>query len=483
MFALALMSKPMVVMLPVVLILFDIWPLGLKPSVKDKVPLFVLAGAIAAVTLIGQRGAISDALPVSIRISRAIINYSAYLGKTVLPVDLAVLYPYSYTVEMGKVIGSLMLLAAITAGVIALRRMPLIIGWLWYLVTLAPVAGVVQAGPQAIADRFTYIPSIGLLVGLAFGFAWRKTAAIVAGVVAVVFAIMTFIYLGAWNNSVTLFTHTIQHTGPNALAQMKLGEALMDLQRFAEADAAFAEAVRVSNGGVLPLAAQGGSFVRQKRYAEAIAPLQHAVVADPNNVSVREFLGTALMNSGQATDAITHFETALKLDRGARRAAILEGLGDAKRFAGHIDEGIADLRASVAAQPTAEAWNDLGSAYSTKGDLASAEDAFKHAISLKPDFYDARMNYSAVLNRANRNDEAAAQIREAMRIDPKSIEPRIYLALVLAASGKNKEAADAAISARDVDARLANEILSNALQMSPAENNIDAFIARMSASR
>ena len=197
-FILALMSKPMVVMLPVVLILFDIWPLGLKPSIKDKVPLFVLAAAIVAVTFVGQRGAIAGTLPFSIRLSNAIINYSAYLGKMLFPVDLAVVYPYRFAIEMGKVVGSLMLLAAITAGVITLKRKPLITGWLWYLITLAPVAGIVQAGPQSMADRFTYIPSIGLLYGLAFGFAWRKAGAIVAAVLATILAVMTFVYLGAW---------------------------------------------------------------------------------------------------------------------------------------------------------------------------------------------------------------------------------------------------------------------------------------------
>lgn len=482
-FVLALMSKPMVVMLPFVLLLVDVWPLGLKPSIKDKVPLFVLAAAIVAVTFIGQRGAIAGTLPFSIRISNAIINYSAYLGKMVFPVDLAVVYPYRFDIEMGRVVGSVMLLAAITAGVFFQRRLPLISGWLWYLITLAPVAGIVQAGPQSMADRFTYIPSIGLLYGLAFGFAWRKTAAIIAGVAAVILAVTTFVYLGAWQNSITLFNHAIKATGPNALAQMKLGDALMDLERFEEANAAYAEAVRVSNGGTLPLASAGGALVKQKRYAEAIAPLRRALAAEPNNSAIRENLGTALMNSGQAPEAISHFESALKLDGGGRRAEILQGLGDAKRIAGRIDDGITDLRSSIAVRATAEAWNDLGSAYSAKGDLASAEDAFKQALRLKPDFYDARMNYSAALNRANRNDEAAAQIREAMRIDPKSIETRVYLALVLAASGRNKEAADAAIGARDIDARLSNEILSKALQMSPAENNLDGFIAKMNGAR
>ena len=477
-FILALMAKPMVVMLPLVLLLFDIWPLGRRPRIADKIPLAVLATAIVAITFFGQRGAIASALPIGLRTSNAIVSTVAYLGKIFVPIRLAVLYPYSYSIPAWTVLSAAIVIVAITAGALWLRktRPYVTVGWLWYLVTLVPVIGIVQAGPQSMADRFTYIPSIGIT----FAVVWSLRRMAPLGVAAAIALSVLSVYnLRFWRNSVTLFTHAIDVTRDNALAHVKIGEVLLARNRFDEANAHFAEAVQVSRGGSLPLTEAGAAFIQQKRYAEAIDVLQRAVAADPNMAAARENLAFALMNSGRPAEAVEQFDVALRLDDGSRRAEVLQGRGDAKRFAGRIDEGIVDLRDSIDLKSTPGVWNDLGSAYSAKNDIAAAEQAYTQALLLDPNLYDARMNYAAVLNRAGQNEEAAAQIRQAMRLNPSSVEPRVYLALVTASLGRRAEAVAIAEEAKRMDARASNEFLTRALRLQPKPGNYDEFIATL----
>lgn len=475
-FALALMAKPMVVTLPIVLLLVDIWPLRKRPTIADKIPLAVLAVAVVFITFLGQRGAIASTLPLAMRAGNAIVSYVAYLGKIFVPAHLAVIYPYPAHLDAWKVALSALILIGISAAAAYVKRPQITSGWLWYLCTLVPVIGIVQAGAQSMADRFTYIPSIGIIVALAW------TIRIVAvGVIAVIACcVITIFNLPYWRDSVALFTHAVSVTNENALAYVKLGDAHLAQNRVAEANDEYAKAVEYSHGAWLPLASQGIGFVAQKRYVEAVPLLERALALHGDTEATRENYAYALMNTGHPVDATAQFEAAMRLDRtGARRAELLQGLGDAKRLAGRMDEGITDLRASIDVKPTAVAWNDLGSAYSAKGDMDAADRAFTTAIGIDPNLYDAHMNYAAVLSRTGRNDDAAAQIREAMRIDPKNVEPRIYLAIVNAASGKKAEAAALAGEAQAMDAHAANDIFTRALHLPPNDANLQQFIERM----
>lgn len=482
-FVLALMAKPMVVTLPAALLLFDIWPLKRRPAIKDKIPLAVLAIAIVAITFFGQRTAIAATLPLGIRLANAVTSTAAYLGKIIFPSKLAIIYPYSYSIPTSTIVASAVLLIAITAVVLYLRKPPLTSGWFWFLVTLVPVMGIVQAGPQSMADRFTYIPTIGFAFIIhnawtSFSGSDRLKTALTLAVIAIL-AIVSVFNLRYWKDSVTVFTHALEVTKDNAIAQVKLGDALIALNRVDEANAQYAEAVRTSRGGAAPLASAASALVQQKRYAEAVGFLEQSVAQDPNHAAARENLGAALMNTGRAGEAIPHFEAALKLGNGSRRAEILQGLGDSKRLAGRVDEGIADLRASIDLKPTAEAWNDLGSAYSSKGEVAAADRAFSQALRINPDLYDAHLNYGAMLSREGRADAAATQMREAMRLSPKAVEPRIYLALVMGASGRKGEAAAIASDAMQMDAKASNDVFTRALHLPPKETNLQEFIAKM----
>jgi tetratricopeptide (TPR) repeat protein len=478
-FVLALMAKPMVVTLPVVLLLVDIWPLKRKPTIKDKVPLAALAIIVTAVTFIGQRGAIAQSVPLATRLSNAIVSYAAYLGKLLVPVNLAAIYPYPYTVDAWKVVVSAVALLGITAAVLYWKRPHLTAGWLWYLVTLVPVIGIVQAGPQSMADRFVYIPSIGIVTAAVW-----SIRVVALGVAAIAIFAALSVYNGRfWRDSITLFSHAVAVTKDNPLARVKLGDAYMAAGKTTEASEQYAQSVTLSRGGAIPLAAAGAALVQQKKYPEAIETLRRAVAFDPNIGAARENYGAALTSSGRPAEAVAQFVAALRLDNGSRRSEILHGLGNAKRLSGRTDDGIADINESIELKPTAAAWSDLGSAYSSKDDATRADVAFKQAIRLDPNLYDARMNYAALLSRTGQNDEAASQIREAMRLDPKAIEPRVYLAIVYAASGKNAEAAAIASEAQQMDGKTANELFTRALHLPAKETNLGDFIAEMGRGR
>jgi tetratricopeptide (TPR) repeat protein len=258
-FALGLMSKPMLVTLPCVLLLLDYWPferLGpstltdsdrlrkLAPLVREKLPFFLLSLGSSIVTFVVQRsaGAVSalEALPISARIGNAIVSYWSYVLKTLWPVDLSIYYPHPGAWPVGRVVGALVGLLGITA-VIAFysrnrTRRYLWVGWLWFLGTLVPVIGLVQVGSQSMADRYTYIPSIGLFVALAWGAGGWLSAhrraiplgvALALGILAGA-GVLTRIQAGYWQSSETLFSQALRVEEKNFLAHFSLGNALID---------------------------------------------------------------------------------------------------------------------------------------------------------------------------------------------------------------------------------------------------------------
>ena len=498
-FALALMSKPMAVSIPVALLILDFWPLrrlsfhprGWLRPLLEKLPMAVAALAVIALTFSGQARAISN-LPPGVRLSNVLTSYAAYLGKTLVPHDLSILYPLAYEIPGSEVAGSLFLLVAISALVLYLgkRRPYLPAGWFWYLLTLVPVIGFVQSGTQGMADRFLYIPSIGLTFALVWLVAGSvstdsgRRIAVGAGLVAVLACSALSIHqLGYWRDTETLFRHALEVNPKNGMAQVILGESLIDQGRTDEALTLFSDAVRSGGGASLPLSEMGHALILQKRFAEAIDPLRQAVARDPGMSAAHENLGAAYLGSGSPAEAIPQFEEALRLDDGSRKADIIEARGNARVKAGHIEEGLVDLKTALALRPTAAVWNDLASAYASREDFANAQPAFTESIRLDPNALDTRLNYAAVLSRAGRNTEALAQIHEAIRIAPKSPEPRVYLALTLAQNHRRSEAADAAEEAMRLDPAAANEDLTQAVHMPPSSSNLTNFIAAMRASK
>ncbi len=441
-FILAVMAKPMALTLPFALLLLDVWPLQRKPSWLDKLPLFAISAAVLGVTFVGQEHALAS-IPLSVRIANAITAYAAYLRKFFVPTQLAILYPYDYDIAPFVVAVCLLVLAAITFLVFRNKHRYLAVGWLWYVVTIVPVIGIVQAGAQSMADRFMYIPSIGLTFAVVW-FAADHLAATTSKYAAIaavgILSVLSIYQTTFWKNSVTVWSRAVAVTKDNASAEMHLASALDAEGRTEEAMPHYVEAARSSHGAPVPLFEAGTALLRAQRYSDAVSPLEQALALDPTLAGGQESLGVALLKAGQPSEAIPHLEAAPK---------------------------------------TASVWNNLALAYERKNDAANADRVFAEAIRLDPNLYDARMNYVALLSGANRNEEALAQLAAAEHIAPSSVEPHIFRALVLANLGRRTEAAEEAEAAQKIDAKAANDQFTAALRLKPNDNNLNQFVSSM----
>ena len=356
-FALGLMSKPMLVTWPFVMLLLDYWPLqrvssfkfsvsspGTTPAsilnsdpsragpqlstlVIEKLPFFGLAAVSGVVTFFVQKnsGAVSSLaqIPLTVRLENGVVSYVTYLARMFWPADLAVVYPYD-PVGTGKLMLAVLLLASVTGLVLVLSRRFrfLAVGWGWYLVTLLPVIGLVQAGPQAMADRYTYVPLIGVFIALVWGGAlvverWRQAqipATLVAIGILAASATATARQLRFWTDTRILFEHTLSITSDNAVAQFVLANVLMEQGETAEAINHYREAIRLNSDyhdARLNLAV---ALQQQGRANEAMTELQIILQADPAFAGAHNKLATVLWQQGQTGPAIAQYQEALRLD-------------------------------------------------------------------------------------------------------------------------------------------------------------------------
>lgn len=372
-FALGLAAKPMLVTLPIILILIDYWPLGrtaLQPSVarqenkgfdlwtgviasyffaiRDKFPLFVLATASCVITYLAQAagGAVQsfDIRPVGVRIANAIVSYMAYLSKTFYPVRLAAYYPHPGTsIPTWQVVVSALVLVSVTVFAIRIRkRCPwLIVGWLWYIITLIPVIGLIQVGDQAMADRYTYVPLIGIFISIAFGALEllkgtlaRKLITAAAAIAIVMLAISSYVQVGYWRNGITLFEHTISVTSPqNVVALFNLGVAYQK-QRYDDAKAVeiYKKVVSIEPRFLDAHFNLGNALTNLNRPTEAWHEYQVALKLNPRNSSVYAAMGYLLAINGRINEACALLKKALSIDPNNADAKYnLEVLEDIKR--------------------------------------------------------------------------------------------------------------------------------------------------------
>jgi protein O-mannosyl-transferase len=330
-FCLGLMAKPMMVTLPFVLLLLDYWPLGRlgqrgRKAIWEKLPLLGLAGAGAAIAYLAQKhGEAVNLVPLGARLANATHSYALYILQTFWPARLAVFYPYprDFAFAFLPLLAEGVLLAAVTTGVIVLRRRApyLLMGWGWFVVTLVPVIGLVQVGDQAHADRYMYIPMVGLLIMLIWGAAEileklrAKTLAIpLAVAVCLASAVLSWVQLGYWRNGETLFRHALAVTNDNKIANNNLGNYLMSSGRLSEAVPYFETAVRIDPQFALARNNLGTALGRMGRLPDAIAQLQIAVRLWPDAPDPHSNLGTALAQAGRLPEAAAEFESALRLD-------------------------------------------------------------------------------------------------------------------------------------------------------------------------
>jgi len=317
-FILGLMSKQMLVTLPFVLLLLDFWPLQRPIDVREKIPLFAITILASIVTFVSQRGsavASVEAVPLATRIANAIVSYGRYLAKTFWPANLAVLYPFEMSISNAAVAGSLLVIVAITALVWWRRRTEpyLVTGWLWFLGMLVPVIGIVQIGAQSHADRYTYLPLIGIFIALV----WLipRAALIATGtVVLLVLALITNRQLEHWRDGIALFTHTVAVTRDNGVAHGALGVALKDAGRDEEAIPHLQEAVRLEPNETQAYVTLGNLLAGKGDVQNAIAAWQRAIALDPAQADVHNNLGVAYANLGRVADARAEFTRALEVD-------------------------------------------------------------------------------------------------------------------------------------------------------------------------
>ncbi len=361
--ALGLLAKPMLVTLPFTLLLLDLWPLeradvGWKALVVEKLPLFALSSAACAATFLASRagGAVAstDRFPAPVRVANAIWSYAGYLEKALWPRGLAAFYPHpGPSLPAWKVALAALILAAITWLAVRLRqsRPYVLAGWLWYVGTLVPVIGLVQVGNQGMADRYTYVPLIGIFVIVAWTAAeWGRHAAIPGVAVVLVLAALTRAQVAVWRDTVTLFEHALAVTGPNPTALVGLGAALEDRGKTAEAMTRYDEALRIDPGNRTAENRVAGLLAAQGRLDEAVGHYLEALRRDPGDADTLSNLGIALGKQRKLDEAIARFQAALDAHP-EDPSAILTNLGNALLLSGRTEDAIARYEESLRLDP------------------------------------------------------------------------------------------------------------------------------------
>jgi tetratricopeptide (TPR) repeat protein len=357
-FAFGLMSKPMLVTLPFVLLLLDSWPLNrirdpssdirrrLLTLVLEKIPLIALSAASSVVTFFAQRGAVgwTEQLPVLTRINNSVVSYVAYIWQMLWPVKLAVFYPHpEHRLPLWEIILSLLLLIGTTAAAIALRKQRpyFITGWLWYLGMLVPVIGLVQVGWQGRADRYTYLPQIGLYIVATWAVGdltalWRRQRTILSAAAILTIAVLSsraWIQTSYWRDSETLFTHALAVTSNNDVAENNLGIV----------------------------------FLRKGKLDDAISLLQAAVDLRPDNSPAHENLAKALLQKGQVADALVHYRKLLELQ--PDNIEVHNIVGTVLIQQGRIREGVEEWQKVLAIEPdNGNATSNLAWVFATSPD-------------------------------------------------------------------------------------------------------------------
>jgi tetratricopeptide (TPR) repeat protein len=426
-FAAGLASKPMVITLPFVLLLLDYWPLGRVRSAKteagerlptlpwsrlmvEKLPLLALSAASAVITMQAQQagGAIRTTAEVQFgaRIATAIWAYAMYLWKMVWPARLAPMYPHPGDSLAGwQVLVAAVALLVITASVWRFRaRHYLLVGWLWFLGTLVPVIGIVQVGEAAMADRYAYIPLIGIFVMIAFSAAdWAEEEkfgfwpAIAATAILIALAVATHRQIGYWQSNTDLWSHTLAVTVNNFVAEDNLGGALILEAKEEEAHSHFEAAARINPRDPMSRSNLGIYFQHHDQMREAIAEYEAAIelTSDPGLLAqTYANLGAAHRTLAEDDLAQKSFEQSLRFNPTQFNA--WRGLGLLAQKQGKLDDAISDLSRSVELQPSAEGYVELGRAQAQAGHAREALDAYQQALRISPDFVEAQQAADAL---------------------------------------------------------------------------------------
>ena len=422
--ALGLLAKPMLVTWPFVMLLLDYWPLRrfdltsrkdvatkLWPLLREKLPLFALVAASAVITSLAQShgGTVRtfQEFPITLRLANALASYVKYVLLAFWPNDLAVYYPYTTAgIPPWQIICAAFLLIGITAFCFFQRKIRpyLVVGWLWFLGTLVPVIGIVQVGGQTMADRYFYIPSIGLFIVIAFGLAdvarsWRVAPSLrtgIAVVVLLILATLTNAQIHRWSDSFTLFKHTLAVTPPNLMIENDLGSALSSSGLHDEAAVHFEKALEIIPAhydSLLydALLNMGITRFYQNRLPEAIEYCQSALRLRPDAPKAHDLLGMALAMQGHGEAALDEIRHAAEL--APNDADIQKDLGVTLARLGRIPESIDHFHEALRLNPyNASAHNNLGLSLLQSGKPGESIPEFEAALRLNPELQGAADN-------------------------------------------------------------------------------------------
>jgi len=487
-FTLGLMAKPMLVTLPLVLLLLDYWPLGrlkqqppqeplsednsrtppvgapvrpaghwplLRALLIEKIPLFALAALSSIVTYLAQShgGAVRSfqALPPGARVANAFVSYSAYLVKMLWPTNLAVFYPHPGWWPLWQVLGSVALLIAITVLVIkgARKRPYAAVGWLWYVGTLLPVIGIVQVGGHAMADRFTYIPLVGLFIIVAWSvpellekWPYRKEALMTLSAVCLLcLFLVTWRQVGYWRNNITLYDHALEVADRNSPIHNNRGVAYTNLANYTQAIADFNRAIEIDPKYAEAYYNRGVAYTNLANYTQAIADFNRAIEINPRYVEAYSNRGVVSTSLGNYTQAIADFNRAIEIDPGFGKAYYHRGV--AYTSLGNYTQAIADFNRAIEIDPkNAEAYSNRGMAHGSLGKPIEAIADFNRAIEIDPKNAEAYSNRGVAWASLGKPIEAIADFNRAIEIDPKNAEAYSNRGVVYGSLGNREHAID-----------------------------------------
>ncbi len=447
-FALGLAAKPTLVTLPIVLLLLDYWPLGrlvdraaARQLVVEKIPFFILSVMSAIVTLLAQREAVIsiEALPLPSRLAQAAQSIFIYLRQFFWPTALAPFYPRQINAQTlwFSALGLLALIATTAAIFLLRRRRPvLIVGWLWFIVMLLPVIGLIQVGMQGHADRYTYLPGIGIALMIAWTGAdlvrrWSiptLVASLVSGAILALLSFQTWQQLAFWHDSKSLWTHTLAVTSNNALAEDSLGKALLSEGAIDETGPHFVNAALLRPNWAEPHADLGNALSARGRNPQAIQEYSRALALveerSPKAAELHFNLANAYRHAHQPSQALAHYERSAAIDPNDSR--VFFNWANALREQGRLDEAITRYQQAIRISPRyADAHNNLALAFSEKGQLHNAIEQYEAAIAADPHSLLALNNLALELSTSTdpscRDTSRAVQIAEkAAQIAPEN---------------------------------------------------------------
>jgi tetratricopeptide (TPR) repeat protein len=478
-FALGLMAKPMLVTLPVLLLLFDYWPLerlelnwtSVRIRALEKLPLMALSVASSVMTLVAQQGAIAplQRVTMAMRLTNAVTSYGVYVAQMLWPSRLSVYYAYPAAPPFAKAAVVLALLAAATfAALWAGRRHKYVVtGWFWYLLTLVPVIGVVQVGEQAHADRYTYVSLTGLFIVVAWAVYDRAQQRRMLGLSAAAAGLLVVAAAGAatrqtvnyWRDDVTLFGHAVEIGERNRVTLGNMGAALarrgevdkgiallketldfaphdarilMSIGSFYLQDQKLEESLQYHSQALaadptIKEAQAGMAFTlsRLHRATEGLPYARKAVELDPTWAFGHNVLAMVLAEAGRRDDSVAAFRKAIELN--PRAPEFYANLAALFAGSGELDRAAEVLREGVAASPDWRMFDLLGVTELQRGNLEEARTCFTQAVSMNPGVAATRVHLAVTLQRLGRTAEAVARLKEALLVDPANTEAQTYL--------------------------------------------------------